>query len=156
INGSPVGSACNKLSSSTLFNGDEIVCEMTSSMKCPNPETAVSNKIKMTIIPTTRSRIDINPNPGDIGCDKEQVTISAAFTNAGSSPKFQWVLNGIDMPGETQATLKTNTLVTGDIVNCRLISSATCVFPELSNSVTFTVNPLLSASVDLNVVYDGS
>ncbi len=156
INGSPVGSGSNKLSSSMLFNGDEIVCEMMSSMKCPNPETAVSNKIKMTIIPTTRSSIVINPNPGDIVCDKEQVTISAAFTNAGSSPKFQWVLNGIDMPGETQATLKTNTLVTGDIVNCRLISSATCVFPELSNNITFTVNPLLSASVDLNIMYDGS
>jgi hypothetical protein len=36
-----------------------------------------------------------------------------------------------------------------------LMSSATCVFPELSNNITFTVNPLLSASVDLNILYDG-
>lgn len=35
------------------------------------------------------------------------------------------------------------------------MSSNVCVFPEVSNGVTFDVNPLLDPSVQLNIMYDG-
>lgn len=44
----------------------------------------------------------------------------------------------------------------GDTVACRFISSAVCVFPEISNQISFEVNSLLSPDVDVVISYQGN
>ncbi|MBZ0097938.1 MAG: T9SS type A sorting domain-containing protein, partial [Taibaiella sp.] len=156
INGVDIGPGADTLWVPYLNDGDVIECDMASSAKCPLPDTVSSNKINMTILPTTKSSIIIMPNPDSIICRDEEVTMYCAFTNGGTTPAFQWMLNGKDIPGETMGTFKTESLNNGDIINCRFISSGICVFPEVSNPVSFVVNPEVHPEVSITVLYIGN
>ncbi|HEY9176317.1 MAG TPA: GEVED domain-containing protein [Flavipsychrobacter sp.] len=156
VNGLVVGANVDTYLTSQLIDGDQVRCRLTSSLKCFTPAIVTSNTIKMTIRQTTQSSIVIAPNPDSVICDKTNVTMYTFFTNGGATPSFQWMLNGADMPGETAGTLKTTGLSNGDFIQCRFISSATCVFPEVSLPVTFSVNPLLDPSVSIVIYYIGN
>ncbi len=156
INGQPVGANIDTYLTAQLLHGDQVRCQLTSSLMCPSPALVNSNTITMTINQTTRSSIVIAPNPDSVVCDKTEVTMYTFFTNGGATPAFQWMLNGQDIPGETAGTLKIKTLDNGDVINCRFISSATCVFPEISNPVTFNISPLIDPSVNVTVIYIGN
>ncbi len=156
VNGQIVGSSIDTYLTAQLLNGDQVRCRLTSSLKCPSPTVVTSNTLTMTINQTTRSSIVIAPNPDSVVCAKAEVTMYSFFTNGGATPSFQWMLNGQDIPGETGGTMKTTSLNNGDMIQCRFISSATCVFPEESLPVTFSVNPLLDPSVSVIVYYIGN
>ena len=156
INNQPAGTNAPSLPLSSMTNGDVVKCEMTSSLKCYTPDPAVSNIITMTINPTTYASIQIVANPDTVICDQTEVTMYAAFTNGGTNPKFQWLVNGTDLPGETNGTLKTTGIADGDVVTCRFSSSNTCVFPEISNPVPFKVKGILNPSVSVQTTYNGN
>ncbi len=155
INGNMVGSNIDNYVTSSLNDGDQVRCILTSSLKCPSPKTVTSNTITMTINKTTKSSIVIAANPDTSICAGDEVTLYSFFTNGGATPKYQWIRNGTDIPGETNATLKTNLLKDGDLIECRFISSALCVFPEVSKGFTFDVGQLVTPQVDVNVSYNG-
>lgn len=155
VNGQVVGANVDTYMTSQLINGDQVRCRLTSSLKCFTPAIVTSNTLTMTINQTTQSSIVIAPNPDSVICDKTEVTMYSFFTNGGATPSFQWMLNGQDVPGATAGTFKTTSLSSGDIIQCRFISSATCVFPEVSLPVSFNVNPLIDPSVNVIVYYIG-
>lgn len=155
LNGVDVGPDAPVYTAPQLNDGDQIKCELTSNYRCATPAKVVSNTIDMTINLTTRSSIVISANPDTSVCQQTEVTLYSAFTNGGATPAWQWMLNGIDIPGETKGTLKTKSLQDGDAINCRFISSNTCVFPEISNPITFDVGNLLTPSVTVLVSYNG-
>lgn len=156
VNGQVVGSNVDTYLTSQLLNGDQVRCRLTSSLKCPSPAIVTSNTLTMTINQTTKSSIVIAPNPDSVICDKTEVTMYSFFTNGGATPSFQWMLNGQDIPGETAGTLKTTALNNGDTIQCRFISSATCVFPETSNPVVFSVVNPVDPSVSIILYYIGN
>lgn len=155
VNGQVVGSNIDTYLTSQLLNGDQVRCRLTSSLKCPSPAIVTSNTLTMTINQTTQSSIVIAPNPDSVICDNTEVTMYTYFTNGGTTPSFQWILNGQDIPGETAGTMKTTALNNGDTIQCRFISSATCVFPETSNPVVFSVSNPVDPSVNVTVIYLG-
>lgn len=157
INGTDIGADADTLWVPYLHDGDLITCVMTSSEHCTSPDTAASNSINMTIHQTTKLNIVIVANPDSIVCADKLVTMYAAFNTAGGRPYFQWMVNGKDIPGETNGTLQTTGLQDGDVVHCRLSTdTGTCVFPELSNPVGFAVKPLLAPAVSISVLYLGN
>lgn len=156
LNGTNVGFDTDTLYLPNMQDGDEIECTLTSNAQCRNTNTEISNTIKMNIIPTTRSSVVIAANPSTTICENDQVTFYTSFTNGGSTPGYQWAINGIDIPGETNATLTTNAINDNDAVTCTFISSNTCVFPEQSNSISFDVDNKLTPSVDMSVTYNGN
>lgn len=156
LNNVVIGGNTNSLALPFVNNGDKVVCSLVSSLRCFIPNPAVSNTITMTVSPITRSSVVIAANPDSIICDKTEVTLFTFFTNGGTTPAFQWMLNGADIPGETGGTLKTTALADGDYINCRFISNANCVFPEISNAITFKVIDLLDPKVDVSVSYNGN
>lgn len=156
INGNNLGPDADTLWVPFLNNGDVVECIMTSNAPCPQPETAGSNKIQMTIQPSTQLNIVIVPNPDSIVCKDKEVTMYAAFNTSGLPPYFQWMLNGVDIQGETNGTLKTTALQDGDVINCRLSSNGVCVFPDVSNPVAFEVKPILQPQVSVSVLYLGN
>lgn len=155
VNGNTVGTNDSTYTAPFLNDGDVVSCVMTSGIKCTIPKTVTSNSIAMTINLTTKSSIVISPNPDSVACEKAEVVLYPAYTNGGATPAFQWMINGQDIPGQTQGTLKITSLKDGDTVNCRFISSAVCVFPEISNGISFDINKLLSPDVDVAVSYNG-
>lgn len=109
----------------------------------------------LDMVASSSASIVIAPNPGNIVCEETEVTLYTTWSNGGTTPKYQWMINGQDVPGATAGTFKTGKLANGDIVECRFMSSAICVPAKLSNPVEFNVNPLLTPYVDMNVTYEG-
>ncbi len=54
------------------------------------------------------------------------VTFTAAPTNGGNNPVYQWLVNGSNA-GANNPAFTSNTLLNGDIISCRLTSDAMCL-----------------------------
>ncbi|NJO25288.1 MAG: hypothetical protein HC867_05150, partial [Bacteroidia bacterium] len=144
LNGNNVGSNSATYQNAALSTGDVISCIMTSSFACANPTTATSNSISMTVNPIIIPSVIISANPGNTICAGTNVTFTAAPTNGGTTPVYQWKLNGNNV-GTNSDTYQNTSLANGDIINCELTSNATCASPATtvtSNAITMAVNPV--------------
>ncbi len=150
INGINVGTNAATYTTSSLVNGDVVTCEMNSSMACPSPAIAVSNSITMTVNSTAAPTVSIAPAQGTSICEGTTVNFTASITNGGANPVYQWKLNGTNV-GSNTSTYSNSTLVNGDVVTCELTSNAPCVSvtSAVSNSLTFTVNPVVVPDVSI-------
>jgi hypothetical protein len=83
-------------------------------------------------------------------CAGTSVTFAATPNNGGTTPAYQWRLNGSNINGATNATY-TYMPAANDKITCRLTTSLLCPVgsPALSNEITMTVNPVLVASVSI-------
>jgi|GEM_PF-3078768 len=115
-----------------------------------------SNPATLTLVPTTQSSIVLSAAPSTDICLNEEAILYTAYTNGGTTPQYKWLLNGLEIPGETKATLTTKGLDHGDIVQCRFISSEQCVFPKNSLGIKFEVVSNLVAEVGVSVSYNGN
>ncbi len=98
--------------------------------------------------PTVTPTISVSTGTGDTLCSGHYVTLTAAVTNAGSSPGYAWHVNGIGV----SATGNTYSYVpsAGDHVTATLTSSAACATPpEVSNTLDLTVFATGSPSVTI-------
>lgn len=150
VNGSNVGTNSNTYSSTTLANTDIITCVMTSNAACFSTSTATSTGITMTVTPNVTPSVTISASPGNVICSGASVTFTASHTNGGSSPSYQWKVNGVN--AATGTTYTTTSLSNNDVVTCVLTSSAACASPvsTTSNSITMTVNPYVTPSVSIS------
>ena len=97
----------------------------------------------VTVNPGDSVSISIS-TPADSVCEGTQVAFTATPVNGGSSPSYQWKVNGIDA-GTDSPTFSYNPS-NADIVTCILASSnMICITndPATSNAITLTVNPIL-------------
>jgi len=141
LNGANVGTNSPTYSNASLANGNVVQCVLTSSASCvPGPVT--SNSITMTVDPIVTATISITASPAGAICAGTAVNFTATATNEGTTPTFQWQLNGGNV-GTNSASYTNSTLVNGDVVRCILTSSANCVTgsPATSNTITASVNP---------------
>jgi gliding motility-associated-like protein len=152
----------NVFSSNTLKDGDLVTCVLTTSGPCLTNATATSNSIQVSIRPTSTltPTISITPAVADT-CSGSAVIFTATATNAGSSPAFQWMVNGQDA-GSNSPVFGSSTLQTGDQVTCTATTSEACsVATATSAPVIVTVNPMITnlvtikSSVAGNIVAPG-
>ncbi len=88
---------------------------------------------------------------GNTVCAGATVTFTAIPVNPGTSPVYQWKVNGVNA-GSNALTFSYSP-VNGDIVKCILTSSnvvCTSNNPATSNSISMVVNPLLPVSVTVS------
>ncbi len=139
----------NTFTSSDLIDGGTVNCEITIvGGTCLTTTTALSNTATMKVNPNLPVSISITADANPI-CSGTSVIFTATPTNGGSTPAYQWKVNGINegSNSSTYAYLP----VDGDILICVLSSNATCAIgsPATSNSVTMSVNPNLPVSVSI-------
>src|SRR5436190_327502 len=162
INGLNVaGQTASSFITSTLANGNVVSVIMTSNDPCANPTTATSNPIT---IPTTSVTPSVTVTSSSTSiCSGGSVTFTATPTNGGSNPTYQWMINGVNVAGQTASTFTTSTLANGNTVSVMMTSNDPCaspVTPVQSQSITIVnttpvlvvTNPLLVCepiSVDL-------
>ena len=103
----------------------------------------------VTINPAQPVSVSIVSNDADNTiCVGDAITFTATPTNGGTTPTYQWRVNGINVPGATTSTFTTSTLANGAVVQVVLGSNATpCATgsPATSNTIQITVNPIPSA-----------
>ncbi len=93
---------------------------------------------------STQAVVAITSNDADNAvCIGTNVTFTAAPTNGGTTPTYQWLVNGNPV-GTNSPTFSSSTLSTGDVVTCVMTSNMPGVTgnPATSNSVTMTVSPV--------------
>ncbi|MDP1623845.1 MAG: gliding motility-associated C-terminal domain-containing protein [Bacteroidales bacterium] len=132
----------------TPANGDIVTCVLTSNASCASGSPAISNSITMSVgsaIPVTIT-IAASQNPVCIGT---MVTFTATPANPGTSPGYQWKVNGANVGTNfpTYAFVPVN----GDNVTCLLTSNASCVSgnPATSNSIIMAISSAIPLSVSL-------
>ncbi len=105
------------------------------------PATYVNGSVTVSGMSTPVS-VSIAAEPSSPVCAGIPVSFMAAATNGGSSPVFQWRLNGTAVG--TGDSWSSSTLQNGDVINCRLTSSlggCTLNNPAFSNSLTAVIHP---------------
>ncbi|WKL44908.1 hypothetical protein [Flavobacterium sp. ZE23DGlu08] len=144
VNGINVGTNIPTFTSTSLMNTDKVTVVLTSSTACTSPVT--SNLITMTVNDVVVPSVSISASATTI-CPGNSVTFSALATNGGTTPSYQWMINGINT-GTNSPSFSTSLLADGDIVTVRLTSNAICVSPitDISNSIPITVNPATPAT----------
>ena len=139
LNGSAVGTNNSTYSTSTLNNGDIVTCNMTSSLTCPVPAVANSNSITMTVNNGAAPTASIVADQGSTICEATSVIFTASVTNGGSTPVYQWMLNGSPV-GTNSPTYSNASLTNGNMISCLITSNSPCVNGAVATSNTITMN----------------
>ncbi|MDP1622166.1 MAG: hypothetical protein Q8M08_07485 [Bacteroidales bacterium] len=148
VNCQPVGTT-NSTYTYTPLDGDYVTCQMTSNLSCAVRNPCKSNGIAMKYNTGTPASVQVSTSANPV-CPGASATFTATPVNGGTTPAYQWKVNGINTgtnsPGFTYSPAN------GDVVTCRLTSNAFCASgnPAISNSLTMAVSPALPASIAIS------
>jgi len=150
INGNEVGTNSPNLEMNTFEDEDIIYCEITSSLSCTSNPIVSSNSVSVEIAPTLEASIEIAASTIEI-CEGESISFTSTTINSGNTPEYQWLINGNLIDSLTNNVLTLDNFDDGDIVECILTSSATCVdiSDVISNKIPISVNEIISPSIEI-------
>ncbi len=139
VNGVNASGATNSGYSYLPVNGDVVTCSLNASASCVTGNPAISNAITMIVNNNLPAGVSIVASANPF-CPGSSVTFTATPVNGGSSPAFQWKVNGINAAGGN-ASAYTYSPANSDVVTCVMNSNLTCVTanPATSPSITLTV-----------------
>ena len=108
-----------------------------------------SDNIVVTVEQTLQVSVSIAASANPV-CAGTLVTFTATPANGGTTPVYQWKLNGSNV-GTNSNTFTSSTLSNGDLIMVEMTSSETCAIgnPAPSPGITMVVNPLLPVSVSI-------
>ncbi len=110
----------------TPANTDVVNCRMVSTARCRSIDTVSSSAIVMSVTPLLAPQVTVNAAPGWLIAPGTSVTFSAAATNAGTSPTYQWKIDGTAITGATNATFVWNVFAGNEKISCDVTSNGTC------------------------------
>ncbi|MBS1600425.1 MAG: gliding motility-associated C-terminal domain-containing protein [Bacteroidetes bacterium] len=160
VNGIDVGTNSTTFSSSTLVNGDVVDCVLTSdpALTCIVHPVTLSNDIVMTVTNAVSPSITIAASDNDV-CSGTNINFTATADNAGTSPSYQWKING-SITGNNNPVFTSSTLKNGDNISCTLLpgTNACSVQSLNSNIVAIGIKdlPVINISPADTIVKRGS
>ena len=108
-------------------NGDSIYVIMSSNYPCIiGSDSVQSAHIGISVSAPLDPFVIVTANPGTNIKMGVSVTFTAHATSAGTSPMYQWSVNGVEVPGATNATYTTSSLNNGDNVTCAVTGTNIC------------------------------
>ncbi|MBE0648566.1 MAG: hypothetical protein IH596_12370 [Bacteroidales bacterium] len=122
----------------TPVNGDIVQCTLTSNLACASENPATSNSVTMIVNPILSVSVSVTAFANPV-CTGISVTFTAAPTNGGSSPSYQWQVNATN--AGTNSPIFTYVPMPNDQITCMLTSSELCTSgnPASGNPVIMTV-----------------
>jgi hypothetical protein len=136
----------------TPVNNDVVSCVLTSSyIACTTNNPATSNAITMTVINNLMAVVFITAVPNPF-CSGSTVNYSATPTNGGFTPSYQWKVNGVN--AGSNASTYSYIPQQGDIVQCVMNSSLSCITNSPVTSNTILMNALAAPSVSFAFCFD--
>lgn len=139
VNGKYVGVNSNPFITASLKSGDEVSCIYRDASICIPTGSAASNTITMTDGISQAPSVTIAA-VGNPACTGSLVNFTATATNAGTSPSYQWKVNGTNV-GTNTVTYSSSSLSNGDVVTCTITKDPmfTCVTVPNANSNAITI-----------------
>jgi gliding motility-associated-like protein len=154
VNGLPVGGDSAVITYSGLHNGDQVNVVMTSDAVCVVNGVVQSNVVSLPVVAVPVTGVAISASATQV-CADSVVVFTAAPLNGGSSPGYQWQVNG-GVAGGDSAIFSDGGLRNGDVVNVVMTGSLVCSQPVGAlQPVTMTVYPLPVIGLDSLVVIAG-
>ena len=136
----------------TPVNADVVSCVLTSSYtSCITNNPATSNAVTMTVFNNLTAGVSISAVPNPF-CSGNTVNCSATPTNGGFTPSYQWKVNGVN--AGTNASTYSFVPMQGDIVQCVMTSSLSCITNNPVTSNTIVMNALTAPSVSFTLCFD--
>ena len=126
INGTAMTGATDGTYSYIPANGDVVTLRMTSDTLCASPAVVISNTVTLTVDPELIPTVVITAHPVGAILAGQPDTLTATITNGGATPEYQWKVNGLAIPGATNATYIDTNPANGDTITCAVTSGAPC------------------------------
>jgi gliding motility-associated-like protein len=136
INGTNTGGNSPTFTSDHLEDGDIVGCILASNAACATNSIATSNLLKLTVNGNPPATVAINTGSNNV-CPGDIVHFAAEITNGGTTPVYQWKLNGINV-GSGGADFSLGSLKNGDTVSCEVSFNDRCQ-TTASNRIVMTV-----------------
>lgn len=110
--------------------------------------SATSNPV--IINPIVTPQISITASDTAV-CTGSVITLKAAVVNGGSNPKYQWLVNGVNVAGANDSTFSSDTLQNRSVVRCILNSNAQCttISSDTSNKIVITVSSVATPAITI-------
>jgi hypothetical protein len=154
VNNIYTGTTGSTYTTSSIANGAVVRAQMfyTATGAC-YADSIFSNTITVNrttgVTPAVSIALTSGTNPG---CSGQTYVFTATPTNGGTTPTYQWYVNGTAVVGATNTTFTSSTLVNNDAVTCVLTPGNICVTPTTatSNAITIsitTITPTVSIAV---------
>ena len=120
-------------------NGQQLrITSVTVTSSTPNCSAAFTHNVTLAVNPVLTASVSISTSPAGTICAGTSVTFTATPTSPGTSPVYQWKLNGVNV-GTNSTTYSNNTLLlNNDVVTCEMTSNASpCLIgsPATSNAI---------------------
>ena len=135
-NGIPVGANSPQYTDLNLAANDQVSCTVTPGNICDNSTLPGSDMVSITY-KTNEPNPDIKiVADNNYACNCATITFNAAVSNAGGSPTYQWMVNGINV-GTNAPLYKSLALKDGDVITCAYSDNSVCTADEtiISNSI---------------------
>ena len=140
VNGSSYTGATNTVFTYVPANKDTVTCRLNYN-DCGSPGAKLSNTVIITTIyPCVVASVSIVETENNIcTATPVSVTYTATPTNGGTSPTYQWKVNGSNVGGNTPTYSYTPT--NDDVITCEMTSSEVGAAPNpaISNAITMII-----------------
>ncbi|MDB5139025.1 MAG: hypothetical protein JWR12_941 [Mucilaginibacter sp.] len=163
VNGINTGTNSATFTATAIKVSDVIQCIVIADDPCK--VSAQSNNISgVTVIPYTTPTIAIQSSAAGPVCRGTAISFTATITYGGTSPIYQWQVNGINA-GTNNPVFTSSSLADGDIVACMLTNQGGACLTTLfatSNVIAVSLIPIpnppptLTVTASANDVYKGT
>jgi gliding motility-associated-like protein len=152
VNGINVGTNSPTYTTTPQLSTDVYQCLVTNTNSCNAVGTSNSYN-SLTVNPYLTPSITITSVPAAAVCTGASFTFTAAVTNGGTNPSYQWLVNGL-VAGANSNTFTANNFANGDVVTCIFTNTtspcltvATATSNAIKTSVTSPPNIQPSVTV---------
>lgn len=97
---------------------------------CPAAGADTSAAIAITPVNSLVPSVTITASPGVTISVGVSDTFRATVVNGGTTPAYQWIKNGVPIPGAVNSAYITDTLADNDTISCIVHSSVLCTTPD--------------------------
>src|SRR5208283_3291653 len=132
-------------------NGDLVLCILTSGAQCTTGNPATSNTIMMIVNSILPAGVTIVASSNPF-CPGSSVTFTATPINGGTTPSYQWKVNGVN--AGTNSSAFTYNPANGDSVRCLMTSNLTCVTNNPASSAEIIMSGTLAPIVTFTSCFD--
>lgn len=132
LNGSPINLETGVTYTSTTLTNETVTCIMTSGGGVVSNSIVIS--LSTGIVPAVSTAITTGSNPT---CSGASLTFTATPTSGGTTPAYQWKVDGVN--AGTGATFTSSTLTNGQSVTCVMTSNLSCASPTTATSTAVVI-----------------